>query len=290
MNSVQIFKNEQFGEIRTVEQNGEILFIAADICKALELGQVTNTIRRLDEDEKALISIKGINKGNDKINAVNEYGLYNLVLSSRKPEAKAFKRWITHEVIPAIRKTGKYAVEQQALIEEPPKPTLKYYGGIPVITIDDFVNLTGVKKSTVYFMMKAKCSLAEEKDYYILTGERLKKFKQDNKDALRSTVSTITVLTESGVIKLCKGFKTMCKENIFLVKENAAPKMTECIKISAEDRANIKKIRKYLNALDIMTEKFAKEWTRTPQQIEGYKIAIWEAYISMMPSINALTN
>lgn len=120
MNSVQIFKNEQFGEIRTVEQNGEILFIAADICKALELGQVTNTIRRLDEDEKALISIKGINKGNDKINAVNEYGLYNLVLSSRKPEAKAFKRWITHDVIPAIRKTGKYAVEQQALIEEPP--------------------------------------------------------------------------------------------------------------------------------------------------------------------------
>lgn len=286
---LQIFKNDQFGEIRTVDQNGEILFIAVDVCKALDINNARQAISRLDDDEKNTVILNdGI--GNPNKNAVNEYGLYNLVLSSRKPEAKAFKRWITHDVIPAIRKTGKYAVEQQALIEEPPKPTLKYYGGIPVITIDDFVNLTGVKKSTVYFMMKAKCSLAEEKDYYILTGERLKKFKQDNKDALRNTVSTITVLTESGVIKLCKGFKTMCKENIFLVKENAAPKMIECIKISAEDRANIKKIRKYLNALDIMTEKFAKEWTRTPQQIEGYKIAIWEAYISMMPSINALTN
>lgn len=287
--NLQIFKNEQFGEIRTVQQDDEILFVAVDVCKALEIKNTRDAVGRLDYDEKADV---GLTDGSQKryYNAVNEYGLYNLVLSSRKPEAKAFKRWITHEVIPAIRKTGKYAVEQQALIEEPTKPTLKYYGGIPVITIDDFVNLTGVKKSTVYFMMKAKCSLAEEKDYYILTGERLKKFKQDNKDALRSTVSTITVLTESGVIKLCKGFKTMCKENIFLVKENAAPKMIECIKISAEDRANIKKIRKYLNALDIMTEKFAKEWTRTPQQIEGYKIAIWEAYISMMPSINALTN
>lgn len=112
-NNLMMFQHPSFGTIRTVKQGAEILFIAADICKALELGQVTNTIRRLDEDEKALISIKGINKGNDKINAVNEYGLYNLVLSSRKPEAKAFKRWITHDVLPSVRKTGSYSVAQK---------------------------------------------------------------------------------------------------------------------------------------------------------------------------------
>lgn len=108
-NALQVFKNTEFGEIRTIQQGENILFVAADVCKALELGQVTNTVRRLDADEKALISIKGINNGNDKVNVVNEYGLYSLVLTSRKPEAKAFKRWITHEVIPAIRKTGAYS-------------------------------------------------------------------------------------------------------------------------------------------------------------------------------------
>ena len=117
--NLQIFENDVFGKIRTVQQGDEILFVAADVCRALELGQVTNTIRRLDDDEKALISIKGINKGNDNINVVNEYGLYNLVLASRKPEAKAFKRWITHEVIPSIRKTGKYiAPKQQTAIQQ----------------------------------------------------------------------------------------------------------------------------------------------------------------------------
>ena len=111
MNEMQIFQNEQFGEVRSIIQDGEPWFIAADVCKALEIGQVTNSIRRLDADEKALISIKGINRGNDKVNIINEYGLYSIVLSSRKPEAKAFKRWITHEVIPAIRKTGSYSVQ-----------------------------------------------------------------------------------------------------------------------------------------------------------------------------------
>ena len=72
-------------------------FVAADVCRALGLGNSTNACARLDDDEHALISIKGISRGNDEANVVNEPGLYALVLSSRKPEAKAFKRWITHE-------------------------------------------------------------------------------------------------------------------------------------------------------------------------------------------------
>lgn len=116
MDELQVFENPAFGKVRTIQRNDVILFVAADVCKALELEQVTNTLRRLDADEKALISIKGINKGNDKVNVVNEYGLYSLVLTSRKPEAKTFKRWITHEVIPAIRKHGGYLTNEK--IEE----------------------------------------------------------------------------------------------------------------------------------------------------------------------------
>ena len=108
MNDLQIFESKDFGKVRTVTLNGAPCFVAADICRALDIGNPTDALRRLDDDEKALVSIEGISNGNNKANIVNESGLYSLVLGSRKPEAKQFKRWITHEVIPTIRKTGGY--------------------------------------------------------------------------------------------------------------------------------------------------------------------------------------
>ena len=108
---IQVFNNEQFGVVRTVLQDGETWFVAADVCKALEIGNPTDVMRRLDADERTLVSIEGASNGLP-VNAVNEPGLYTLVLSSRKPEAKAFKRWITYEVIPSIRKHGLYAADE----------------------------------------------------------------------------------------------------------------------------------------------------------------------------------
>ncbi|MDO5325211.1 MAG: Bro-N domain-containing protein [Clostridia bacterium] len=94
-------------EVRVVTKESEPWFVAADVCKVLEIDQVTNAIRKLDDDEKktTLISIKGGNGAvsTKEVNIVSEPGLYSLVLGSRKPEAKAFKRWVTHEVIPTIR-------------------------------------------------------------------------------------------------------------------------------------------------------------------------------------------
>lgn len=114
MDGIQVFSNSEFGQIRAIkDKNDDPLFIAADVCQALGLGQVTNALRRLDDDERTLISIKG-----HDVNAVNESGLYSLVLSSRKPEAKAFKRWVTHEVLPAIRKDGGYMVARDETPEE----------------------------------------------------------------------------------------------------------------------------------------------------------------------------
>ena len=109
MNELTVFQNEQFGQVRTIVKDGEPWFIAADVCRALEVGNPTQALSRLDEDEKdiTLISNEG-NRGNPNMTIVNEPGLYALVLGSRKPEAKAFKRWITHEVIPSIRKHGAY--------------------------------------------------------------------------------------------------------------------------------------------------------------------------------------
>lgn len=120
MNDVTIFRKDEFGAVRAVTLEGEPWFVAADVCRALEIDNTAT--RRLDEDEKAALrltqtSSNGTEQGRD-VTIINEPGLYALVLSSRKPEAKAFKRWITHEVIPSIRKTGGYIAGQETMDDD----------------------------------------------------------------------------------------------------------------------------------------------------------------------------
>ena len=93
--------------MRTVLKDGEPWFVAADVCRALEIGDTHKAVERLDNDEKGRSLIPTLG-GEQELLIVNEPGLYTLVLGSRKPEARAFKRWITHEVIPSIRKHGGY--------------------------------------------------------------------------------------------------------------------------------------------------------------------------------------
>lgn len=120
MTDIQIFKNEQFGEVRTVAKDGEPWFVAKDVCGALEIANSNDAISRLDEDEKGVVLTDTLG-GKQKTAIVSEAGLYTLVLGSRKPEAKAFKRWITHEVIPTIRRHGAYATETtiESIIADP---------------------------------------------------------------------------------------------------------------------------------------------------------------------------
>ena len=118
MNEIMTFEHEQFGRIRTFEYNGLPWAIAADVCKAVELTNPTMALARLDDDEKAKFNL-GLPGG--ETNCVNEYGIYELVLASRKKEAKAFKRWIKHEVLPSIRKTGGY-ITGQSIMEKYANP------------------------------------------------------------------------------------------------------------------------------------------------------------------------
>ena len=113
-NNIQVFNNEEFGEVRTVMVSDEPWFVAADVCKALELSNPTVAVSRLDEDERAKFNLGRQGEGT----IVNEAGLYSLILGSRKPEAKVFKRWITHDVIPAIRKTGGYIQGEESMSDD----------------------------------------------------------------------------------------------------------------------------------------------------------------------------
>lgn len=107
MNNLQVFKNNQFGEIRTVEIDGEPWFVGKDIAERLGYTNPQKAVRdHIDEEDKTLNESFTVN--GTPIVLINESGLYSLVLSSKLPTAKQFKRWITSEVIPTIRKHGAY--------------------------------------------------------------------------------------------------------------------------------------------------------------------------------------
>ena len=121
MNDIQLFSNESFGEVRAfLNEGGEPSFVAKDVCNALGLSNVGQALASLDEDEKSSITIADGTPGNPNKATVTEPGFYKLVMRSRKPEAKAFQRWVTHEVLPALRRDGGYMVAR----DETPEQTM----------------------------------------------------------------------------------------------------------------------------------------------------------------------
>lgn len=118
-NELAVFNFNGQNQVRTIVQNGEPWFVAKDICDILELGNVSQALSTLDSDEKMTItnndSHSGERGGAQSYLAVNESGLYTLVFKSRKPQAQAFRKWVTSEVLPIIRKTGQYSQSQQVM-------------------------------------------------------------------------------------------------------------------------------------------------------------------------------
>ncbi len=108
MNNLQIFKNEKFGSIRTLNINGEPYFVVKDVAKVLGYSNPRKAISdHVDAEDKGVTKCDTLG-GAQKLNVINESGLYSLILSSKLPKAKEFKHWVTSEVLPNIRKTGGY--------------------------------------------------------------------------------------------------------------------------------------------------------------------------------------
>jgi len=115
MSAISVF-NFSNNEVRVFQENGEVMFVAIDICKSLGLSNPTRALSTLDEDEKMVLTIgKGQKSGRggaQSYNVVNESGMYHLIFKSRKKEAVQFRKWVTGEVLPSIRKTGTYTIPQ----------------------------------------------------------------------------------------------------------------------------------------------------------------------------------
>lgn len=115
--TMQVFEYEDKDEFRVVDRHGEPWFILTEVCKKLGIANASDAAGRLDEDEKDTIGITDSISRSRQTMIINESGLYSLILSSRKVEAKRFKKWITSEVLPSIRKTGAYGDKVPAFIK-----------------------------------------------------------------------------------------------------------------------------------------------------------------------------
>lgn len=135
MNDIQVFDFED-NAVRVIEIDGEPWFVAADVCRILDIQNPSDAVKGLDDDERARYNLgRSANGGGGETNIINESGLYNLIFRSRKPEAKKFRKWVTAEVLPSIRKTGMY-VEPGRI--EPPKDEMN---GLPDRTFQQWINL-----------------------------------------------------------------------------------------------------------------------------------------------------
>lgn len=166
MNNLMVFENQDFGILKTICKDGEPIFLANPLSTILGYSKTNGMLRRLDDDEKIEISSKevgeilgctlnelGISKYAPSIMFITESGLYNAILGSDKKEAKQFKRWVTSEVLPQIRKTGSYQ-SQQNLINEFNKTIEQMQG-----TIEEYKS-----------MCKITCSKKRDYSDYIKTA------------------------------------------------------------------------------------------------------------------------
>lgn len=110
MNDIQIFNNPDFGDIRTVIIDGEPWFVGKDLSTTLGYKNNTSAMRNVDSDDKMVCSISTPSRGNQDMTVVNESGLYSLIFGSKLESAKRFKKWVTSEVLPSIRRTGGYEI------------------------------------------------------------------------------------------------------------------------------------------------------------------------------------
>lgn len=145
---VKVFENEQFGQVRTVMIDNEPWFVGADVCKALDLSNSRDAMSRLDRDEKNTVALTDGNRGNPNVTIVSESGLYSLIMRSRKKEAVQFKRWITHDVLPSIRRTGSYTM-QDVIFEKFPQTPRDYRSALLALVDQIDINETLTKENKI---------------------------------------------------------------------------------------------------------------------------------------------
>lgn len=180
MNQLQQVFNYHSHNVRTVIMDNEIWFIAKDVCEVLEIKNTSDALKRLDEDEVTRFNLGGLS---GEINIVSEAGLYSLILGSRKAEAKQFKRWITHEVLPSIRRKGSYSIQvpqsfsealrlaadlQEKIEQDKPKVETydRFISGDNYQKVGEVAKILGYGRTTFFKMLRERKLLMKDNTPY----------------------------------------------------------------------------------------------------------------------------
>lgn len=191
MNDITFF-NYHGKDVRTVEENNEFWWLLKDVCNVLELSNPRVVIERLDEDERRKFDLP--RQGDTWF--VSESGLYSVILRSEKPQAKPFRRWITHEVLPSIRKFGGYRLSTV------PIPSTKSWCSENVMLVSDIAEYLGTSNDGARTYIKNH--LRDGLDYFLLKGVSLKRFKYENPFLKSSSSSTLMLIKSSAFYELMK--------------------------------------------------------------------------------------
>lgn len=178
MNDLRIFSNEEFGEVRTVIENGEPMFCLTDICKALELTQPSKVKERLNE--KGVNTIPTLTKGGtQKLLYINEGNLYKAIFQSRKESAERFTDWVTSEVLPSLRKNGSYQMKPMS-----PEEMMRVQLGM-IDGHEERLNRLENTMNIDYAQMKQLKNLANEVVVSALGGKKAKAYRSRTRTAHR---------------------------------------------------------------------------------------------------------
>lgn len=167
--------------VRTLEQDGQLWWVLADVCNVLELSNSRIVAERLDEDERRKFNLP--RQGETWF--INESGLYSVILRSDKPQAKPFRRWVTHDVLPQIRQNGYYTTEEAVVTE-------KTWYGEKVLTMNDAASVLGIDRRSARH--KLLSLLRDGLDYFVIKGESLVRFKYENPEFAQKTRAAVLLI------------------------------------------------------------------------------------------------
>lgn len=174
--------------VRTIEQDGQLWWVLADVCGVLELSNSRIVAERLDEDERRKFDLP--RQGETWF--INESGLYSVILRSDKPQSKPFRRWVTHDVLPQIRQNGYYSAETTSISE-------KTWYGEKVLTMNDVATILKIDRRCARH--KVLNSLRDGLDYFVIKGESLARFKYENPEFSQKTGAAILLIKCSAFSK-----------------------------------------------------------------------------------------
>lgn len=156
MNDLTVFENEEFGSVRTLSMDGDPWFVGKDVATALGYKEPTKAAREKVDPEDRGMSKMDTPRGEQEVVIINESGLYSLILSSKLPNAKRFKRWVTSEVLPAIRKTGTYSSKPESPTFEPKRTSVGEIASL-LLQIRQVQKAQGTSSRKIAYTAKCLC-------------------------------------------------------------------------------------------------------------------------------------